>query len=63
MFQSFKALRGRLLAGAAIIMERSAHDWLIDVDIAVPDFQVIAAFGIGADPGLILNVCSLASEI
>jgi hypothetical protein len=32
----------------------TTHDGLIDVDIAVPDFQVKAAIGIGANPGFIL---------
>ena len=44
-------------------MERSAHDWLIDVNIAIPDFQVEAALRIGANPGFVLYVCSLAAKI
>jgi len=44
-------------------MERSAHNWFIDVNIAIPDFQVETAIRIGANPGFILNVCSLAAKI
>ena len=44
-------------------MERSAHDGFIDIDIAIPDFQVKAAIRIGANPGFILNICPLAAKI
>jgi hypothetical protein len=44
-------------------MERSAHNGFINIDIAVPDFQVETAIRIGADPGFILNVCPLTAEI
>ena len=44
-------------------MERAAHDGLVDIDITVPDFEVIAAIRIGAHPGLITNRCPLAAKI
>jgi hypothetical protein len=45
------------------VMEGAAHDRLIDIDIAVPDFQVEAAIRIGADPGFIPDGRPLAAEI
>ncbi len=44
-------------------MERAAHDWLVDVYVAIPDFEVVPAFRIRANPCLVLNVRSLAAEI
>ncbi len=44
-------------------MERSAHDGFINIDIAVPDFQVKTAIRIGANPGFVLNICPLTTEI
>ena len=51
------------MAGATIIMERAAHNGFIEIDIAIPDFQVKAAIRIGANPGLILNICPLTTKI
>jgi hypothetical protein len=44
-------------------MERAAHDGFVPVDVAVPDFEVKAAIGIGANPGFKLDRCPLAAEI
>lgn len=48
---------------AAIAVQHSAHDGFIDVDITIPDFQIIAALRIGANPGLVMNIGSLAAKI
>ena len=44
-------------------MERSAHNGFINIDIAVPDFQVETAIRIGADPGFIVDGRTLTAEI
>ena len=44
-------------------MERSAHNRFVDIYITVPDFQVETALRIGADPGFVLNVGTLAAEV
>jgi hypothetical protein len=44
-------------------MQGAAHDRLVDIDIAIPDFQVKPAIGIGANPGLIMDRCPLTAEI
>jgi hypothetical protein len=44
-------------------MERAIADWLIDDDITVTDLNVVQARGVGADPSLVLNGSSLATEI
>ena len=36
---------------------------LVEVDISVPDLDVEAAFGVGADPGFVMNSSSLAPVI
>jgi hypothetical protein len=41
----------------------SAHDRFVDIDIPVPDFQVVAAIRVGTNPCLVKNRCPLASEI
>jgi hypothetical protein len=38
-------------------------DRLINIDIAVPDFQVESAIRVGADPGFILNGGALTAKI
>jgi hypothetical protein len=38
-------------------------DGLVEVDVAVPNLDVEAAVGVGADPGFIVNRGALASEI
>jgi hypothetical protein len=44
-------------------MARAAEDRLVQVDVAVPDFQVETAFRICANPGFIMYRCPLAAEI
>jgi len=48
---------------SAAVVQRSTHNGLVKVNITIPDFQVIAAFRIGANPGFIVNRCSLTAEI
>ena len=45
------------------VVRGPVHDRLVDVDVAVPDFQIIPAFRIGADPSLIANCGTLAPEV
>jgi hypothetical protein len=44
-------------------VESPTHHWFVDVDVTIPDFQVEAAIRIGADPGLVMNRCSLTAKI
>ena len=44
-------------------MQRSVTDRFIDDDIAVPNFDVVEAVWVGANPGLELNRRALATEI
>jgi len=44
-------------------MQRTAHNRFVDIDITVPDFEVIAAIRVGANPGLIADRCALTAEI
>jgi hypothetical protein len=44
-------------------MARAAEDRLIQIYIAVPDFQVEPTLRISANPGFIMNRCPLAAEI
>jgi hypothetical protein len=44
-------------------MQRTAHNGLVEINITVPDFQIKAAFRIGANPGFIVNFSPLAAEI
>jgi hypothetical protein len=45
------------------IMHRTAHDRFVSIDITVPDFQVVAALRISADPCLVMDSCPLTAEI
>jgi len=36
-------------------MEGAAHDGFVPIDVAVPDFKVKTAIGIGANPGFELD--------
>jgi hypothetical protein len=51
-----------ILPGAGVVRQ-TAHNRLVPVDITVPDFQVIAAIGIGANPRLIMDRRSLTAKI
>jgi hypothetical protein len=44
-------------------VECSTHDGLIEINITVPDFEVEAAFRIGANPRFIVNRRPLTAEI
>jgi hypothetical protein len=44
-------------------VERAIADWLIDDDISVTDLDVVQAGRVGANPRLVLNGSSLATEI
>jgi hypothetical protein len=55
-----KALDDGVLAHTAV---HAVHDGLVNVDIPVPYLEVISAFGVGADPCLVLDGRTLAPEI
>ena len=40
-----------------------AHDRFINIDVAIPDFQVEAAIRIGANPCFVVNSCPLTAKI
>jgi hypothetical protein len=42
---------------------RTVVNRFININIAIPDFQIESAFRIGANPGFVLNCSSLAAEI
>jgi hypothetical protein len=44
-------------------VERAAHNWFININITVPDFQVKTTLRIGAYPGFVLYISSLAAKI
>jgi hypothetical protein len=44
-------------------MACAAENRLIQIYVAIPDFQVEAAFRISAHPGFIMYRCTLASKI
>jgi len=44
-------------------MECPTHNGFINIDIAIPDFQVEAAIRIGTDPCFIMNSCPLTTEV
>ena len=44
-------------------MRGSVHNGFVDINIPIPDFQVKAAIRIGANPGFVMNIGSLAAEI
>jgi hypothetical protein len=52
----------RALAGT-VGVKAPAHDGLIHIDIAVPDFQVETTIRIGAHPRFVVNTCPLTAEI
>lgn len=43
--------------------ERPAENWLVQIYLAIPDFEVVATIRIGAYPCFIVDCCSLATEI
>jgi len=44
-------------------MQCPTHDGLIEINIAIPDFQVVAAIRIGANPCFIVDRCPLIAKI
>ncbi len=44
-------------------MECPTHNGFVNINIAIPDFQVEAAIRISADPGFVVNSCSLTTKI
>jgi len=44
-------------------MTGAAENWLVQIYVAIPDFQVKPAFRIGANPSFVMYRCPLASEI
>jgi hypothetical protein len=49
-----------VLANAAV---DAVHDRFVDINVAIPDFQVKTAFRIGTHPCLIFNRRPLAAEV
>jgi len=41
----------------------TAENWLIQVYLTIPDFDIVATIRIGAHPSLVVNCCPLATEI
>ena len=44
-------------------MECPTYNGFINIDIAIPDFQVEAAIRIGANPRFVVNSCPLTAKI
>ena len=44
-------------------MECPTHNGFINIDIAIPDFQVETAVRIGTDPCFIMNCCPLTAKV
>ena len=44
-------------------MECPTHNGFVNIDIAIPDFQVETAIRIGTNPCFILDSCSLTAKI
>ena len=44
-------------------MSHAAHNRFVDIDIAVPDFQVETTIRVGANPGFVMNSCPLTAKI
>ena len=44
-------------------MERPARDWLVDIEVAVPNLDIKAAVRVGAGPGLEVDCRALAAEV
>ena len=53
---------GTVLTGAAVV-HGAAHYGFIYIHIAVPDFQVVTAIRVGANPCFVVNIRPLAAEI
>ena len=49
-----------MLAGTST---HPAHDGLVNVNVAIPDFQVETTIRIGANPCLVVNRCPLTAKI
>jgi len=44
-------------------VERPTHNGFINIDIAIPDFQVKTAIRIGANPCFVVNSCPLTTKV
>ena len=44
-------------------MERAAHNGFINIDVTIPDFQVVATVRVGANPGFVVNSCPLTAKV
>ncbi|OGN90882.1 MAG: hypothetical protein A2158_06270 [Chloroflexi bacterium RBG_13_46_14] len=51
-----------ILTGAAVV-QSAAHYGLIDINITVPDLQVVAAIRVGTNPRFVVNIRPLAAKI
>ena len=63
MIPDYQIKEAQVILPGAGIMHRTAHDRFVSIDITVPDFQVVAAIRIGANPCLVMDSCSLTAEI
>jgi len=44
-------------------MKLTTKNGLVQVYFAIPDFDIVAAIRISADPGFVLNWCTLTTEV
>src|SRR5688572_2780298 len=44
-------------------VDGAVSDRLVHVEVAIADLQVEAALGVGANPGLVVNRCTLTAEV
>jgi hypothetical protein len=53
---------GTVLTGSAV-MQGATHYGFVDIDITVPDLQIVAAIRVGTNPCFVVNIRPLAAEI
>ncbi len=44
-------------------MSYPTHNGFVNIDIPIPDFQVVAAIRVSANPGFVVNSCPLIAKI
>ena len=44
-------------------MSYPAHNGFVNINIPIPDFQVVAAIRVSANPGFVVNGCPLIAKI
>jgi hypothetical protein len=50
------------LARAGVV-ERTTHDGFVNIYVAIPDFQVKATIRVSTDPGFVMDIGPLTTEI